>query len=45
MTSAHVTCTIRLMWMLAISEVTWVGGSLGHWSDSSSDGGVDDLRF
>ena len=36
---------VVILYLIAISEVTWVSGSLSHWSDSSSDGGVDDLRF
>ena len=34
-----------VIYLIAISEVTWVSGSLGHRSDSSGDGGVNDLRF
>ena len=33
------------MLMLANGELTWIGGLFCHWSDSSSDSGVYDVRF
>ena len=34
-----------MLLMLAISELTWVGRLFCHWSNSSGDGGVYDIRF